>query len=615
MPLEAVIQRARRDPRSLSPGEVAQLHRALGNRAVARLLAGPDAAGAGPGGLPAGLKAGVEALSGLAMDEVRVHRDSARPAGLGAVAYAQGTDIYLGPGQERHLPHEAWHVVQQAQGRVRPTMQVRDGVAVSDDAALEQEAAVMGARALAHDAGSSPASTGPADRASAGHSSDTRGEGRTDAPSPRPGRPRGEASVVQRAVGFEFEDPTWTVLKLKPGWTLRDPNTVYWYNPTSWSSYKDFTWSSLNPFTWSWGNAAPAEASTGPSKYSGKNIWQSDEAQGDHIDARVGPFNLQTGPKKGTLHAGPGYNIEPDGPYNDVGSVTNRMDLEVVTKPFPETPEGRSELVTAMDDLKTVVDRLRPATGLPQYGDDFKFEVGNFVTPATHRFTDQSIYLYGGTAGGAFKPQVTSGHELADLPELMQTLGPAADETAEQSQSRGPVRTMVYGTADAQKLGNDATIRTVGEAPRYAQAVLDKLATDEVFTGGVAGLDALRGFLAQAILNMSVLSRGEPEGIKIQMPLLSRLSMATLWGQVPEQVREEVVAKLPAFLAAMDEFVKQSIRGYLSLKYSSPYYEKMVKERSSEGLDGPMIRTVLNEYVQGIMQEASVPTKALGSIT
>lgn len=35
--------------------------------------------------------------------------------------YSQGTDIHIGPGQEKHLPHEAWHVVQQKQGRVKPT--------------------------------------------------------------------------------------------------------------------------------------------------------------------------------------------------------------------------------------------------------------------------------------------------------------------------------------------------------------------------------------------------------------------------------------------------------------------------------------------------------------
>jgi Domain of unknown function (DUF4157) len=100
-------------------------------------------------GLPDNLKAGVESLSGLSMDHVKVHYNSSQPAQLNALAYAQGSDIHVAPGQERHLPHEAWHVVQQAQGRVKPTMQMKDGVPVNDDAGLEREADVMRERALA----------------------------------------------------------------------------------------------------------------------------------------------------------------------------------------------------------------------------------------------------------------------------------------------------------------------------------------------------------------------------------------------------------------------------------------------------------------------------------
>jgi hypothetical protein len=99
-------------------------------------------------GLPDQLKAGVEAMSGVSLDDVRVHYDSPEPAQLQAHAFARGNDIHLGPGQERHLPHEAWHVVQQAQGRVRPTVQLQGGTLVNDDAGLEHEATIMGARAL-----------------------------------------------------------------------------------------------------------------------------------------------------------------------------------------------------------------------------------------------------------------------------------------------------------------------------------------------------------------------------------------------------------------------------------------------------------------------------------
>jgi hypothetical protein len=82
------------------------------------------------------------------MDHVKVHRNSDKPAQLNAHAYAQGSDIHVGPGQEKHLPHEAWHVVQQAQGRVQPTRQMKGKVNINDDTGLEKEADVMGAKAL-----------------------------------------------------------------------------------------------------------------------------------------------------------------------------------------------------------------------------------------------------------------------------------------------------------------------------------------------------------------------------------------------------------------------------------------------------------------------------------
>lgn len=99
-------------------------------------------------GLPAGLRAGVESLSGQSMSDVTVHRNSDKPAQLQAHAYAQGTDIHLGPGQEQHLPHEAWHVAQQKQGRVEPTTQLKAATLINDDKGLEQEADVMGAKAM-----------------------------------------------------------------------------------------------------------------------------------------------------------------------------------------------------------------------------------------------------------------------------------------------------------------------------------------------------------------------------------------------------------------------------------------------------------------------------------
>ena len=99
-------------------------------------------------GLPDNLKSGIERMSGFSMDDVNVYYNSEKPAQLNAFAFAQGQDIHVGPGQEKHLPHEAWHVVQQRQGRVQPTLQIKGGIPVNDSRELENEADVMGGKAV-----------------------------------------------------------------------------------------------------------------------------------------------------------------------------------------------------------------------------------------------------------------------------------------------------------------------------------------------------------------------------------------------------------------------------------------------------------------------------------
>lgn len=103
-------------------------------------------AGTSPNGLPDRLKAGIENLSGFSMDHVRVYYNSSTPTRLSAHAYARGMEIHIGPGQRHKLPHEAWHVVQQKQGRVRPNLTLR-GIPINYSSGLEHEAEVMGAKA------------------------------------------------------------------------------------------------------------------------------------------------------------------------------------------------------------------------------------------------------------------------------------------------------------------------------------------------------------------------------------------------------------------------------------------------------------------------------------
>lgn len=94
-------------------------------------------------GIPSPMKSRFELSSGLSFDDVRVHYHSAKPAQFQALAYTQGSQIYLGPGQERHLPHELGHIIQQKTGRVKPTKSF-NGAPLNDDPKLEQEADHMG---------------------------------------------------------------------------------------------------------------------------------------------------------------------------------------------------------------------------------------------------------------------------------------------------------------------------------------------------------------------------------------------------------------------------------------------------------------------------------------
>ncbi len=103
-------------------------------------------------GIPPHIQKRCEAMSGVSFDDVRIHYGSGKPAELGALAYTQGSHVYIGPGQERYLGHELGHVMQQKRGRVKPNMFFR-GMAVNDDRSLEREAdriggTVQGAPAL-----------------------------------------------------------------------------------------------------------------------------------------------------------------------------------------------------------------------------------------------------------------------------------------------------------------------------------------------------------------------------------------------------------------------------------------------------------------------------------
>lgn len=96
-------------------------------------------------GIPTHLKERMEKSTGLSLDDVQVHYNSGLPAKLDALAYTQGNHVEIGPGQERHLPHELGHVIQQKLGLVRANAMHSSGVPLNTDTGLERQADEIGA--------------------------------------------------------------------------------------------------------------------------------------------------------------------------------------------------------------------------------------------------------------------------------------------------------------------------------------------------------------------------------------------------------------------------------------------------------------------------------------
>lgn len=138
--------------------------RALAFRAVPRVVQAKRGAAtrhadeashaAGPGALPLSLRSQMESALGADLSGVRVHPGSPRARMLGAQAFAQGDEVHVAPGYwqpetprgRELIGHELAHVLQQRDGRVAPTSSVA-GATLNDDAGLEREADVLGARA------------------------------------------------------------------------------------------------------------------------------------------------------------------------------------------------------------------------------------------------------------------------------------------------------------------------------------------------------------------------------------------------------------------------------------------------------------------------------------
>jgi len=117
---------------------------------------GADSAKAQPfkanAGLPTGLQRNMETALGQDFSGVRIQRDSAEAANMGALAFTKGDNVHFAPGQfnpgttsgQNLIGHEFTHVAQQRNGVVQPTRMLGKGLAANVDKGLEAEADAFG---------------------------------------------------------------------------------------------------------------------------------------------------------------------------------------------------------------------------------------------------------------------------------------------------------------------------------------------------------------------------------------------------------------------------------------------------------------------------------------
>ena len=106
-------------------------------------------------GMPDQVLQKMESAFNTDFSTVKIFPNSSKAPQLGALAFTQGHHVHFAPGKfnptstdgQKMLAHELTHVMQQRQGIVKPTSQIK-GLPLNDDPALEKHADNLGTQAI-----------------------------------------------------------------------------------------------------------------------------------------------------------------------------------------------------------------------------------------------------------------------------------------------------------------------------------------------------------------------------------------------------------------------------------------------------------------------------------
>jgi hypothetical protein len=281
---------------------------------------------------------------------------------------------------------------------------------------------------------------------------------------------------------------------------------------------------------------------------------------------------VQPVPRKAVLENGNHFTLEAD----DSGGPT-RSNLEFVTAPVDETMDGLRDLEQAFTGMLEIAHHLeevrgRPGpgttTGSPPYRISADSLDIDFVRPAEHRLRGSSsisgrdLLLSGGEPGFVVKMQSTAGLPLADIPAMMERLGPVPDESRADKTARTPYRE----TVRSSRVTSTKNLRIIGAAPSVASTAIRGLGRHTRYAAALAGdTRDLAGFLAALVACAAQLSKpGQPgkwgfEVVKTRLGMLHRNNFAQMFAALPPDqrvaIRSDPDVLIDSLLSAADDLL------------------------------------------------------------
>jgi hypothetical protein len=222
------------------------------------------------------------------------------------------------------------------------------------------------------------------------------------------------------------------------------------------------------------------------------------------------------------LHQGTSFNLEADGPYDK-----GMMSIEFVTKPFDETKQGIKELDEALDQMEKIMKRIGNYAGRNALN-------GQFVQPEEHKLSTPLVYLAGGAKEADFKMQATQGVQLSSIPLLQKAFGNVPNETLKESKQHRTTRMMMEKADEPAK-------DVMGESPAKAEAAMGYLVQQVKIAE--SDIKPMTGYLSYMLMYIQMLAYASHEGLKVNLPLMSRYSFSELYEMLSEPLKTRLRKK------------------------------------------------------------------------